>query len=307
MKGWRSIATAGLLFVGLATAASGQGTWSRAAPLPSRPHRSRRRGSRPPLRDRRRPGRRSGRGVRPRGSLSAGPPLPVPIHHTAAVGDQRARWTVGGCRGGQWAVLDSVFEYDPATDRWRPRAPLPTARGALAAAVIDGRIYAAGGVDATRRNSDALEVYDPGRDRWEPRAPMPVPRDHLGAAAVGGKLHVIGGRLDGSYARNLDAHHVYDPVTNRWTAAPPLPTARSGIAAAVLGSRLFVFGGEAPTGTFGQVEVYDLTVSRWSALAPMPTPRHGLTAIAFEGRIHVLSGGPQPGGSFSAAHEVLSP
>jgi hypothetical protein len=55
--------------------------------------------------------------------------------------------------------------------------------------------------------------------------------------------------------------------------------------------------------------VYDAARNRWSALAPMPmpTPRHGLTAIAFEGRIHVLSGGPQPGGSFSAAHEILSP
>jgi Kelch motif protein len=136
---------------------------------------------------------------------------------------------------------------------------------------------------------------------------MPVPRDHLGAAAVGGKLHVVGGRLDGSYARNLDAHHVYDPASNQWVAAAPLPTARSGVAATVLGSRLFVFGGEAPTGTFGQVEVYDVTVGRWSTLAPMPTPRHGLTAIAFEGRIHVLSGGPQPGGSYSAVHEVLSP
>ena len=47
--------------------------------------------------------------------------------------------------------------------------------------------------------------------------------------------------------------------------------------------------------------------NRWSALAPMPTPRHGLTAIAVDGRIHVLSGGPQPGGSYSAAHEILSP
>jgi hypothetical protein len=75
----------------------------------------------------------------------------------------------------------------------------------------------------------------------------------------------------------------------------------------VLGTRLFVFGGEAPSGTFGQVEVYDAATSRWTALAPMPTPRHGLTAIALDGRIHVLSGGPQPGGSYSSAHEVLSP
>jgi hypothetical protein len=68
-----------------------------------------------------------------------------------------------------------------------------------------------------------------------------------------------------------------------------------------------VFGGEAPTGTFGQVEACDAAADRWSAFAPMPTRRHGLTAIAFEGRIHVLSGGPQPGGSYSAAHEVFSP
>jgi N-acetylneuraminic acid mutarotase len=136
---------------------------------------------------------------------------------------------------------------------------------------------------------------------------MPVPRDHHAAAAVLGKLHVVGGRLDGSYARNIDAHHAYDPATNSWAALPPLPTPRSGIAAAVLRSRLFVFGGEAPTGTFGQVEVYDAAGGRWSTFAPMPTPRHGLAALALEGRIHVVSGGPQPGGSYSAAHEVLSP
>jgi hypothetical protein len=39
----------------------------------------------------------------------------------------------------------------------------------------------------------------------------------------------------------------------------------------------------------------------------MPTPRHGQTAIAYEGRIHVLSGGRQPGGSYSAVHEILTP
>jgi hypothetical protein len=136
---------------------------------------------------------------------------------------------------------------------------------------------------------------------------MPVPRDHHAAVAVGGKLHVVGGRLDGSYARNVDAHHVYDPATNAWSALPALPTARSGIAAAALGSRLLVFGGEAPSGTFGQVEGFDAAAGRWSAYAPMPTPRHGLAAIVLDGRIHVVSGGPQPGGSYSDAHEVFTP
>src|SRR5215813_591317 len=142
----------------------GQGTWTRAAPLPS---------SRTEV-----TGAELGGHLYVIGGFGQGgdqveaydprtdrwerrAALPVPIHHTAAVAINGRLYVVGGYAGGQWAVLDSVFEYDPATDRWRTRAPLPTARGALAAAVIDGRIYAAGGVDATRRNSDALEVYDP--------------------------------------------------------------------------------------------------------------------------------------------------
>ena len=120
-------------------------------PAPVEPHRGRRRGARrAPLRDRRlRPGRRSGRGLRPRADRwERRAPLPVSLHHAAAVAVGGRLYVVGGYAGGQWAVLDSVFEYDPGTDRWRARAPLPTARGALAAAVIDGRIYAAGGVGA---------------------------------------------------------------------------------------------------------------------------------------------------------------
>lgn len=86
-----------------------------------------------------------------------------------------------------------------------------------------------------------------------------------------------------------------------------MPTARSGIAAAVLGRDVFVFGGESTTGTFAEVEAYDPARDRWSARASMPTARHGLGAAAVEGRIFVLSGGPRPGGSYSAANEVFTP
>ncbi|MBI2466889.1 MAG: galactose oxidase, partial [Candidatus Rokubacteria bacterium] len=171
----------------------------------------------------------------------------------------------------------------------------------------DGRIYAVGGVARGRQNTGALEVFDPPRDRWEARAPMAVPRDHHAAGAVDGKLYVVGGRLGGDYGRNLDAHEGYDPAADTWGRRAPLPTARSGIAAAVLGRRLYVFGGEAPSGTFRQVEAYEPEGDRWVTLTPMPTGRHGLAAIAHEGRIHVISGGPRPGGSFSALNEVFTP
>ncbi|NIO40345.1 MAG: hypothetical protein GTO41_09190, partial [Burkholderiales bacterium] len=56
-------------------------------------------------------------------------------------------------------------------------------RGALAAAVVNGRIHAVGGTGPGRRNTSAHEVYDPGTDSWTQRAPLPTTRDHLAAAA----------------------------------------------------------------------------------------------------------------------------
>jgi N-acetylneuraminic acid mutarotase len=60
-----------------------------------------------------------------------------------------------------WTPTDEVHEYDPASDRWRRLAALPTPRGALAAAVLGGRIHAVGGIGWRGRNTPVREAYDP--------------------------------------------------------------------------------------------------------------------------------------------------
>ncbi len=215
-------------------------------------------------------------------------------------------YVVGGYTQ-SWEPVASTLVYEPARDQWREAAPMPTARGALAVAVLDGRIHAVGGVGAGRRNTNAHEVYDPTGDRWTALPPLPTPRDHHAAAVIDGRLYAVGGRVDGSYARNLAVNEEYDPRTSRWRTRAPLPTARSGIVAVVRGGRIFVFGGEAPAGTFDQTEAYEPASDAWSTWAPMPTPRHGLGAAAVDERIFVISGGPRPGGSYSRANEVFTP
>jgi hypothetical protein len=44
---------------------------------------------------------------------------------------------------------------------------------------------------------------------------------------------------------------------------------------------------------------------RWRRVASMSVPRHGLAVVAEAKRVHLIAGGPQPGFSFSDAHEVL--
>ncbi|HEY0817743.1 MAG TPA: kelch repeat-containing protein [Rhizobacter sp.] len=94
--------------------------------------------------------------------------------------------------------------YDPATDRWTSRAPMPQAQGGLAAASHAGRLYVFGGeqwVPERKVFADAW-VYDPAHDRWAALPPLPTPRHGLGAATVGDRIHVFGGgtRVGGDHA-----------------------------------------------------------------------------------------------------------
>jgi N-acetylneuraminic acid mutarotase len=236
-------------------------------------------------------------------------PMPEGRHH-AGIGVVNDRlYVIGGFHHSllnMWDPSATVYEYDPRTDQWTTRKPMPTPRGALAVAVLGGKLHAIGGYGKDG-NSGAHEVYDPATDTWSTAAPLLVPRDHHAIAAVGQRLYAIGGRLNRQYSQNLAVNEMYDPSTNQWTRKADLPTARSGITAQAVGGRIYVFGGEAPSGTFRENEAYDPERDTWAAQAPMPTSRHGLGSAVVGGKIYVLCGGPTPGGSFSDANEVFTP
>lgn len=85
--------------------------------------------------------------------------------------------------------------YDPATDRWETRAPMPLAQGGLAVGAHDGKLYAFGGeqfVPQAKVFGDSW-VYDPALDRWSALPPMPTPRHGHGAAVVGERVYLMGG------------------------------------------------------------------------------------------------------------------
>ena len=100
--------------------------------------------------------------------------------------------------------LAQLEVYDPATDRWTTRAPMPLAQGGLAAAAHGGRLYVFGGEQWVPERKVFAEAwaYDPARDRWSALPPLPTPRHGLGAATLGDRIHVFGGgtRVGGEQA-----------------------------------------------------------------------------------------------------------
>ncbi len=237
------------------------------------------------------------------------PDLPVGVHHAGAAVVDGDLYVVGGFTQSDetaWLPSNRVFRFNADRAVWEERAPLPTARGGLGVTTLQGQIFAVGGYDG-RDNLAAVEVYDPGLDQWTAVAPLPTPRDHLAVVAVGETLYAIGGRVRLNYRANLSTVEAYHVVANRWVPKADLPMPRSGIAACVVDGWIYVFGGESGAGTFSHNERYHPQWNRWDAMAPMPTARHGLGAVAVEGHVYVVSGGPRPGGSYSALNEIFIP
>jgi N-acetylneuraminic acid mutarotase len=80
------------------------------------------------------------------------------------------------------------------TGSWTPRQPPNIARGGLASATVEGRIYAIGGYTTDfAEQLDSVEVLRPGTGTWELVAPMLTRRSNPGAAAVGNRIYVFGG------------------------------------------------------------------------------------------------------------------
>lgn len=148
-------------------------------------------------------------------------------------------------------ALATVEEYDPATNTWRARAPMPTARNHAAIGVVDGKIYVIGGrVGAAfmgvASNTDVVEEYDPATDSWGAvRARMPTARSATAWGTYGGKIYVAGGEFqNGQLMAAFRALEAYDPKTNTWAAMPSMPVPRHGLAGATVGNRLHLASGD---------------------------------------------------------------
>ena len=76
-------------------------------------------------------------------------------------------YAIGGCDISNIGT-SVVEEYDPATDTWTTKSPMPTGRLGLTAGVVNGKIYVIGGVDKYPQSKcyNIVEVYDPITDTW---------------------------------------------------------------------------------------------------------------------------------------------
>lgn len=249
--------------------------------------------------------------------------MALPSHHVAFTTYRDKIYAFGGFvlpESGPpgWVPINNAWEYDPAGDRWKALAPMPSKRGSALAAVVGDKIYVIGGATLIPGSKETavypthphmsvgtVEEYDPAANSWRERSAMPTPRNHAAIGVVAGKIYVIGGRVGAAFiglASDISVVEEYDPATDQWSGPRArMPIARSALGAGVYGGRIYVAGGEYQDphmmATFRAVEAYDPANNTWTEMPPMPVSRHGLAVGVIGNRLHVVGGDVQSAGT----------
>ena len=200
-------------------------------------------------------------------------------------------YAIGGSTlSGSWPYTGGIVatneEYDPASNTWSFKKPMPTPRTNFGITVYNNKIYCIGGEEIYKNESKAPltnvnEVYDPTTDTWETKESMPTPRSDLRANVVNGKIYLIGGYDPNVHFEPGASTHneVYDPATDSWFTKEPLPAAVSLYASAVFEDKIYVIGGYAdgPWLRFDLNQVYNTKNDSWSYGSPLNESFGGVT------------------------------
>lgn len=201
-------------------------------------------------------------------------------------------YVLGGCdRGddGTSSPLNAVERFNEERRCWEPVCAMGQARYDFAAAVMQGKLYAVGGLASSSTQSvlASVECYDPQRDAWEGVAAMTERRFALACcASIHNQLYAAGG----SNPCALETVERYDLATDTWELLPPMHQPRHFFTAAVFQNRLFIVGGMwyrrdkrsqrvGGSTLVNTVEVYDPEDGSWASLPTTNSPRSGGTCV----------------------------
>ena len=216
--------------------------------------------------------------------------------HTSCVVDSNLYIIGGGILlGGTVNSTTQMYIFKPSTGEWIAKNPMPTDRQTLGCALLDGKIYVAGGLHvingvANYNGLKTFEVYDLSTETWSALPDMPTNRWGLSVVSFDGKIYVFGGRTLDFRPASVD---VYNPQNNTWTSITNIPTPRYQLATCVLNNNIFAIDGWYSSGygpIYDKVEVYKPLTNQWRTETPMPIAVAMLDGYSLDGKIYMYGG-----------------
>lgn len=233
-------------------------------------------------------------------------------------------YVVGGISGGK----GKLQIFNPVTNTWTIGPDLPRPLSGVSTAVINNKLYVAGGTVSGRQINATVYEFDPSLNRWRKRRNM-LKGVRFAASGTDGKLlYVFGGEgyntvnspsTTPGLSRPTSATagtkqviapqswiQIFDPVRNRWSRQ--VQVGGKNVAARMDHVRLhtkkaeywngqfYLFGGQMAAGTHDQKTYadyvsYDPSQNAWQIRGVLKEKRFGLSTIRLGSRVYLFGGG----------------
>ncbi|EDO49110.1 predicted protein [Nematostella vectensis] len=197
----------------------------------------------------------------------------------------RAVYVVGGEEQG--TVLSTAECFDFNKKAWGTLAPMIIARKQVGAAVLEGQLYAVGGVNREYADLVTVECYSPSTSQWTSVASLNKCKGALAVAILEGWLYAAGGSHNGSALKTVER---FDPIRNDWTQVASMRLPRSQFGLAALQGRLYAVGGYNGISEIEHVECFDPMNNKWSDVNGMNKARMNHGIVTYGDRIYVIGG-----------------
>lgn len=210
----------------------------------------------------------------------------------ACGGDAPAVPDGGSIAGDAGAVTEDSGGADAGeiAEGWRVDPALPERIQEITGAVHQGRLWIAGGFDATTDVTAVVRIFDPATGAWAEGPALPAPRHHAMMVSTGADLYLFGG-METIRFEPLDTAWVLREGASAWEPIAALPETRGAGVAALVGDRIVIAGGNASRGGLASATLlYDPVADRWETGAAIPSPREHLGGFAHEGELWVVAG-----------------
>ncbi|XP_021939695.1 kelch-like protein 10 [Zootermopsis nevadensis] len=183
-------------------------------------------------------------------------------------------YVMGGYEHEHREDLRTAERYDCKTNHWFFISSMNRERYKGSAAVLNDKIYVAGGRDG-KNYLNSVEVYDPDTDRWTFVTPMLSGRRHFSCVAFHGFLYAIGGRNETSEKLSTEK---YDPAEDTWTEIPGMNYYSGYLNAEVIDDIIYVISGYYDN----VVACFNDKENRWQQVADMNICRYGISTCVIK-------------------------
>jgi N-acetylneuraminic acid mutarotase len=159
---------------------------------------------------------------------------------------------------GHWDGTVAWFdEYDPKTDTWKKLPDAPHIRDHAGAAVVDNKLYLAGGRRSNAKTNQvlntteaAVDVYDFKTNKWttlDASQNLPTLRGGPCAVVWNNKIVILGGESDKQQPSHAEAE-AFNTKTMKWEKLPNMNIGRHGTGAATVNGRIYIVAGSGNRG-----------------------------------------------------------